>query len=162
MRCAGCDAIARFLWLAALPAFALAGQPDEQELHSTELTVEEHESGVTRTLEKKRTILFEAAPQTRRCHATLALQYLQHDDIATVSGVIENPDCDASAGEYTIVVRIQHQDGESESLQFGETWERLDDSPVHFAAEYPIGENVDLVTVHGRRLRCVCAGAAEE
>ena len=36
-------------WLAALPGLMFAGPPAEQVLHSTKTTVQEHETGATRT-----------------------------------------------------------------------------------------------------------------
>jgi hypothetical protein len=38
-----------------------------------------------------------------------------------------------------------------------ETWQRDDDKDVSFSADYPIGENVDLVSARVRGLSCTCA-----
>jgi hypothetical protein len=97
-----------------------------------------------------------------QCQANLALDYVQIDSLASVSGVIENEDCAASGGEYTIQARIRDENGETSTLDFPESWQRDDDQPVKFSAEYPIGANVELVRVRSRGLSCECAEPLEE
>ena len=96
------------------------------------------------------------------CQATVRIEYLQFDTIAKVAGVIENEDCAASSGEYTIQARIRDKSGETKTLEFPESWQRDDDQPVKFSAEYPIGENVELLRVRSSGLRCECAEPHQE
>jgi len=47
-------------------------------------------------------------------------------------------------------------------IEFSETWQRNDNENVTFAADYPIGDNVELVSARVRRLSCTCADPAKE
>lgn len=116
----------------------------------------EREPTVLRT-EKELTIsVVVPAPTNRQCEARIAVEYLQWDTIARVEGTIHNETCGASSGQYEIEARVRDQSGELETLEFSESWQRDDDQPVTFSAEYPIGENVELVRLNARRLRCTC------
>lgn len=92
-----------------------------------------------------------------QCEASMVLDYVQIGTSASVEGVIENEDCGASGGEYTIQARVRDETGETKTLDFPESWQRDDDQPVSFSAEYPIGTNVELVRIRSRGLRCECA-----
>lgn len=118
-------------------------------------TVEPAELEFTLTLERP-------SIETALCRATQSIEYLQIDTIARVSGVIDNKDCAASSGEYTLQARIRNESGETKTLEFQESWQRSDDRPVEFSAEYPIGENVELLRMRSSRLRCECAEPREE
>jgi len=96
------------------------------------------------------------------CQANLNIEYLQFDTIARVAGVIDHDDCAASGGEYTIRARIRDENGETKTLDFSESWQRNDDQPVSISAEYPIGENVELLRLRSSGLRCECAELDEE
>jgi hypothetical protein len=114
-------------------------------------------------LEKELSMVLEpAAPKDRQCETRIAVEYFQRDTIARVNGVIENETCAASSGQYEIEVRVKNENGEIQTLEVGESWQRDDDQPVEFTADYPIGENVELITLRSRGLRCICAGAIEE
>ena len=54
------------------------------------------------------------------------------------------------------MVRIRDEKGEINSLEFSDKWQRSDGPDVKFAADYPIGQNVDLVSVRVRDLKCTC------
>jgi len=95
--------------------------------------------------------------ETAQCKATLSIEYLQINANAEVSGVIENQDCAASGGEYSIEARLRDANGATSTVEFSETWERQDAEPVTFSAVYPIGENVELVRMRSRGLSCECA-----
>ena len=41
-------------------------------------------------------------------------------------------------------------------------WQRTDDADVTFTADYPIGENVELLSVRLRGLTCTCADPPAE
>jgi len=122
----------------------------------------EKEPTVLRT-EKELTISeVVAAPDSPQCEAELALEYLQWEAIARVEGMINNETCAASNGQYEIAARVRDQNGEIKTLEFSESWQRDDDQPVMFTADYPIGEKVELVRLNARRLRCTCIDAIEE
>jgi hypothetical protein len=105
-------------------------------------------------------IRVELAPKAAKgCRATMTTSADQRNTIARVEGTIENPDCAACGGEYTMVVRIREESGEIRSLEFASSWQRADDKPVKFTTDYPIGENVDLLGVVSKGLRCVCTDA---
>ncbi len=94
-----------------------------------------------------------------RCAATTELRYTQRDTFVRVEGAIENTDCTASRGEYKLVVRIRNDHGERKTLEFVESWQRQDDQAVKFGGDYPIGENVEVVSVQFRQLACMCTDA---
>lgn len=96
------------------------------------------------------------APLTNVCNATMSLRYSQRNTLVHVAKTIENPNCGASHGDVTIVIRTLSDDGEEKTLEFPETWTRSDDQPVVIETEYQIGENVDLKTVRSRQLKCYC------
>ena len=109
-----------------------------------------HETKITTTIEVKPLKLVE-------CQADVGVQYHQRNTAARVEGTIENKICAASSGEYTIAIRIKDEAGEPKTLEFRESWQRDDDRPISVATDYPIGANVDLVSVRARSLHCVCA-----
>jgi hypothetical protein len=84
------------------------------------------------------------------------VEFFQRNTLARVTGTLENRTCAASTGEYSVGVRIKDANGESKTIEFREQWERADDKPVSIARDYPIGDNVDLVSVRTRSLRCTC------
>jgi hypothetical protein len=53
---------------------------------------------------------------------------------------------------------VRDESGEVKSLEFNETWQRSDAKSVVLEADYPIGENVELVNARVRGLTCTCAG----
>ena len=93
---------------------------------------------------------------TPTCQPTMSISYEQRNDVARVEGTIENEACAACTGDYTIAVRIRDESGESKTLEFPATWQRADDRPVTFTTDYPIGANVDIVSVRSKSLHCVC------
>lgn len=94
---------------------------------------------------------------SQHCAAKATIDYLQNNTIATVDGKIENTYCGASSGSYQIRIRVRGDDGEIQQLMHDETWQRDDAQAVEFHHEYAIPENVDLLNVRIRRLRCLCA-----
>ena len=97
------------------------------------------------------------------CEATAVLEYFQRGGEAEVEATIENHDCAASSGEFTIETTVR-ADGQmdSEKLSFPETWSRDDEDPVVITKRYPIGDNVDLMRVKVRKLRCECSKETAE
>lgn len=97
-----------------------------------------------------------------QCETRVDLEYDQRDTIVRVDGVIENETCAASSGRYEIEAQVKDENGEAETLVFSELWQRDDDQPVAVAGDYPIGENVELIRLRLRRLRCTCSDSIEE
>ena len=97
------------------------------------------------------------------CEATAVLEYSQHGAEVEVEATIENYDCAASSGEFTIETTVR-ADGEmdTDKLSFPETWSRDDEDPVVITKRYPIGDNVDLMRVKVRKLRCECGNEIAE
>ena len=61
----------------------------------------------------------------------------------------------------TVVARVRDDSGEIKPLEFNETWQRNDATDVNFTSDYPIGDNVELMNVRVRNLKCTCAAAAD-
>ena len=97
------------------------------------------------------------------CEATAVLEYSQHGAEVEVEATIENSDCAASSGEFTIETTVRG-DGQmdSDKFSFPETWSRDDENPVVITKRYPIGDNVDLMRVKVRKLRCECSKETAE
>ena len=96
-----------------------------------------------------------------QCGATTTTQYQQRDTVARVNGTLHITDCALASGAFTVAVRVKDESGAETPLEFHETWERsggADD--VAFTADYPIGENTELVNVRLRGLSCTCSEAA--
>jgi hypothetical protein len=113
-------------------------------------------------LEQELTLSIELAPlllKTQR-EAVATTEYRQQHTIARVASTLELRDCPAAAsGEFTFQVSVQDDSGEIKPLQFKETWQRSDDRDVQFAADYPIGDGVELISVGMRGLTCTYAEA---
>ena len=97
-----------------------------------------------------------------QCAATIELAYTQRDTSVSVEGTLENKDCAASSGGYTLAVSIRNENQELTTVEFPEEWQRQDDQPVKLAGTYPIGENVDVVRVRPVHVRCTCADPASK
>jgi hypothetical protein len=79
--------------------------------------------------------------------------------MAHVTGTISIGSCPAgTTGAFTVVARVRDASGEIKPLEFDETWQRDDAQDVKFNSDYPIGDNVELVGVRLRSLKCTCAG----
>jgi hypothetical protein len=98
---------------------------------------------------------------TAQCAATTTTEYQQRNATARVDGAIAVSDCTAAAGGFVVAVRLTDESGENKVLEFSETWQRGDDRDVTFSADYPIGDNVELVSVRVRNLTCTCADPPE-
>ena len=95
-----------------------------------------------------------------QCTPAVEIAYTQRDTVVSVEGTVQNKDCGASRGDYTLAVSIRNEKNELTTVEFLEPWERQDDQPVRFSGTYPIGANVDLVRVQPVHLRCTCADSA--
>ena len=113
--------------------------------------------------EKKVTTTIEGASMSRPyCEAAIALEYSQRNDTVLVDGLIDNHDCGASSGDYTIEFRIRDENGELQTILLSNSWSRDDGQPVSFRKEQLIGDDVDLVRVRSRQLSCTCTEALVE
>jgi hypothetical protein len=147
------------LALISCMALAAVGQePKGTEAGSgPRITVDKSGSKTRVVLEQDITVKVDVAPKpSKACGATIGVEYEQRNTVARVLGAIENPQCAASHGDYTLVVTVRDANGELKTREFREPWERGDDRPVEFQRDYPIGENVELVRVRARGLHCTC------
>lgn len=101
-------------------------------------------------------------PKSAQCAAMVEIEYTQRDTSVSVEGTISHEDCAASHGEHRLTVTVRDQSLELKTLEFVESWQRQNGEPVEFKVSYPIGENVDLVRVRARQLRCTCADVPPE
>jgi hypothetical protein len=146
------------------PLAAPAGEPATQGAGQASRVVvdkDKHTHLTTLSIEKTLPVELHAQVKQQPCDPTMAIRYEQRNTVAWVEGTIENPSCAACAGEYTMAVRVRDGSGESKTLEFPGKWQRADDKPVQFTAEYPVGANVDIVNVHSKNLHCVCAASEE-
>jgi hypothetical protein len=112
------------------------------------------------------TVVLEETPvQTAagpRCEASTLTEFQQRNNLARVSGTVSISMCPAgTTGAFTLVARIRDDAGEIRPIEFNETWQRADDADYVFNADYPIGDNVELVSVRVRGLTCTCAEPAQ-
>jgi len=113
-------------------------------------------------VEKKYTLKLETTQHKLYCKAGISIEYTQRNTLASVTGTIENEDCDASSGAYRIAVRFRDESGETHDIEHPETWQRDNDQAFTFRHDYPIGENMDLLRVRARKIQCICAGIPTE
>jgi hypothetical protein len=103
----------------------------------------------------------DAPPSTLQCSAATTTEYEQRNTVARIESTFAIADCTLASGAFTVAVRTKGENGEERPpLEFSETWQRSDAHDVRFTADYPIGENVDLVSVRLRGLTCTCGDAA--
>ena len=110
-----------------------------------------------------KTIELNTEQRTNMCESTAVLEYYQRGTEAAVETTIEISDCAASSGEFTIETTVR-TDGQTDSqkLSFPETWSHDDNDSVVITKRYPIGDDVDLLRVKVRKLRCECSEEATE
>jgi len=101
-------------------------------------------------------------PARQRCSASLEFTFQQKNTVAAVDTTLVNPDCGASSGEYTFLVRFRDDSNEVHTLEYPVTWQRDDDLDLETHNEYSIGDNVDLVTVRSRSMSCFCDVPGED
>jgi hypothetical protein len=99
-----------------------------------------------------------AAPSAPACEATTLTEYSQRGATARVAGTVSVANCPAgTAGNFTLVARVKDEAGEIKPIEWSEAWQRDDALDVAFAGDYPIGDDVELVSVRVRNLTCTCA-----
>jgi hypothetical protein len=97
------------------------------------------------------------APPSAQCEAVTETSYHQRNTAARVEMTIKTGDCAAAAGEFKVTVRVRDDGGEVKALEFDGAWQRSDAADVALTADYPIGDNVELVSARVRGLTCKCA-----
>ncbi len=108
-------------------------------------------------VEKKYVIKLETTQTTKEyCHVSVDISYLQKSTNVIVDTTLENPDCAASGGSYTVAVKFRDGNSELQTVEYEETWQREDDQPLQSRQEYYMGENVDLINARVKRPKCVC------
>jgi len=96
------------------------------------------------------------------CEASTLTEYSQQGSLAHIAGTVSIANCPAgTTGAFDLVARVKDESGEIKPLQFSEAWELDDARDVTFKGEYPIGDDVELVSVRVRNLLCTCAQPAE-
>jgi hypothetical protein len=137
--------------LSLLAAFAL-GAGAQQRAEQT----------VLRTEQELKISLDLPGQPTAECQAESSVTYYQRNTLAHVENAIKVADCTLASGEFSVTVRIRGDDGVINMLEFMEAWQRADDKDVSFKADYPIGENVELLSARVRGLTCTCADPPAE
>jgi hypothetical protein len=100
------------------------------------------------------------APPSAQCEATTATSYHQRNTAARVEMTIKTADCAAAGGEFKVTVRVKDDSGAIKPLEFDGAWQRTDAADVVLTNDYPVGDNVELVSARVRGLTCRCAAAA--
>ena len=118
---------------------------------------QEGESTIVRVEQELKVSLDLPDLASSQCEATSAVVYEQRNTVARVENTIKVADCAAASGEFTVTLRVRDESGEIKTLELMETWQRADDKDVSFSADYPIGENVELLSARVRGLSCICA-----
>ena len=96
-----------------------------------------------------------------QCSASSTTQYEQRNTLARINSTVQVSDCTAASGTFTVAIRTRDESGADKPLEFSETWQRSEGKDAQFTADYPIGENSELVSVRLRGLTCTCADGAE-
>jgi hypothetical protein len=103
-------------------------------------------------------LLIPLGPSGPQCEASTRTEFQQRDNVARVSGTVSVSMCPAgTTGSLTVVANVRDAAGAITPIEFSETWQRADAQDHTFNSDYPIGENVDLVSVRVRNLTCACA-----
>ena len=101
-------------------------------------------------------------PEVLQCEASTLTEYQQRNNVARVTGSVSIANCPGgSAGTFDVVARVKDESGEIKPIEFAEKWQRDDAGDAPFTGDYPIGENVELMNVRVRNLKCTCAEAPE-
>jgi hypothetical protein len=122
----------------------------------------ENEAPRTVRTEHEVTVRVELPVERRpQCEASALSEYAQRGAMASVKGTVSIGNCPAgTTGAFTLVARVRGESGEITPIEFDKAWQRDDAQDVKFDGEYPIGENVELVSVRVRSLSCTCTASA--
>lgn len=124
---------------------------------SVGLSQEAERTHIGSAAEKKYIVKLEATPHRRYCTARASIEYIQNSDVASVRGQITKEGCVQAGGRYTVAVRIRDKNDDLQNLEFEERWSSDSELPFNFNADYEIGDDVDLIRVRTKSLKCVCA-----
>ena len=101
------------------------------------------------------------AKEPVKCHAEVAIGYLQFDTRARVDATVENKDCAASGGEYEIQLDIADAN-QTRTIEQVEKWARDNDAPFESRKYYEIGSKVELLRATVRGVTCTCTAVGHE
>ena len=93
------------------------------------------------------------------CEAQVSISYLQLNDKIRVDAVVENDDCAASEGIYTVKTRTLSATGERRVREFEESWRREDAATVEQRHVYDMAgdDRLSRATVStSRKTLCQC------
>ena len=96
------------------------------------------------------------------CEVEIATSYFQSGDKVEVEAQIENYQCGASNGKYTVRVKTQDEAGETYSEKHDEVWSRNDNEPVLARHVYALGKGSELLSARVRmpsKDYCTCLPA---
>src|SRR5262245_18126837 len=120
------------------------------------------EAATVRTEQQINVKLEVPQPEVLQCEASTLTEYQQRNNVARVTGSVSIANCPGgSAGTPDVAARVKDESGEIKPIEFAEKWQREDKGDSPFTGDYPIGENVELVNVRIRNLKCTCAEAPE-
>jgi hypothetical protein len=139
--------VTTLLALAALVSLASIAGAQERNAESTTIRVEK---------ELSIPIELRALPSTQ-CEAVIATSYDQRNTVARVENTVKIEACTVAAGEFTVTIRIRGVDGVVATKDFPQAWRREVPGDLKLSADFPIGENVDLVSARVRAVRCTCS-----
>ena len=120
------------------------------------------EQALTVVLEEASAQQVPSQPSAAQCEATTLTNTSSGTRLRTSTATVSVANCPAgTTGNFTLVARVRDDNGETRPIEFNETWQRDDAQDVSFNADYPIGENVELMSVRVRGLKCTCAEPAQ-
>jgi hypothetical protein len=97
-----------------------------------------------------------------QCEASTYTEYQQRNNVASVSGTVGISACPAgTTGSFKLVANVRDDAGAITPIEFSETWQRADAKDHVFNSDYPIGDNVALVSVRVRGLKCTCEDSTQ-
>ncbi len=118
---------------------------------------DEDQSNINNEATIRTTIAVEQTFATNACKAELEIEYYQKGSSAHLESTLTNDDCGASSGSYVIQVRYRGADRQTHSKEFAEAWARTDTAPVLVEKDYYIADDIDIIRVRSRKLKCNCA-----
>lgn len=94
--------------------------------------------------------------QSRSCKAVVELDYYQADTEARVTTYIDNRDCPGAKGVVHLSLQVAADGRAAETLDFEQSWSRLEAGEVELQKSYPLGENKVLLSVSAEAVTCEC------
>lgn len=122
----------------------------------------ELEPTTVRTERELRISIKPPAPRGAKCDAVSSTSYHQRNTVVRLESTIQAEACAALTGKYTVALRVRDESAAIQTLEFPGTFQRSDDKAMSLTADYPIGDNVELVSARVRSLSCTCADAPQD